>query len=75
MFHWFQIVINRILLTCGVLYKEESTALHTLIIMEPKGIIKHITINDTPEGRNVEETLRIIQAFPIKLNRWYIITL
>lgn len=43
--------------------------------MEPKGIIKHITINDTLEGRNVEETLRIIQAFPIKLNRWYIITL
>lgn len=47
----------------GVLYEEEGIALRGLFIIDPKGIIKHITINDTPVGRNVEETLRIIQAF------------
>lgn len=47
----------------GVLYEEEGSALRALFIIDPRGIIKHITINDTPVGRNVEETLRIIQAF------------
>ena len=47
----------------GVLYEEEGIALRALFIIDPQGIIKHITINDTPVGRNVEETLRIIQAF------------
>lgn len=47
----------------GVLFEEEGIALRGLFIIDPEGIIKHITVNDTPVGRNVEETLRIIHAF------------
>jgi len=34
-----------------------------LIIIDNKGIIRSITINDEQVGRNVEETYRLIQAF------------
>ncbi|CAL9732185.1 peroxiredoxin Tsa1p [Monosporozyma unispora] len=47
----------------GVYFAEEGIALRGLFIIDPQGIIKHITVNDTPVGRNVEETLRIIEAF------------
>ena len=32
-------------------------------IIDPNGIIRHISMNDTPVGRSVEEVLRLVQAF------------
>ena len=32
-------------------------------IIDPKGIIRHISMNDTPVGRNVDEVMRLVQAF------------
>ena len=32
-------------------------------IIDDKGILKHISINDTAVGRNVEEYLRLVKAF------------
>ncbi len=34
-----------------------------LFIIDPKGVLRQITINDLPVGRSVDETLRLIQAF------------
>jgi len=34
-----------------------------LFIIDPKGVLRQITINDLPVGRSVEETLRLVQAF------------
>uniref|UniRef100_A0A8C0H4W1 thioredoxin-dependent peroxiredoxin n=1 Tax=Chelonoidis abingdonii TaxID=106734 RepID=A0A8C0H4W1_CHEAB len=34
-----------------------------LFIIDPNGIIKHLSINDLPVGRSVEETLRLVKAF------------
>lgn len=34
-----------------------------LFIIDPKGVIRHITINDLPVGRNVDEALRLVEAF------------
>ena len=34
-----------------------------LFIINPEGIIMHSTVNKAPVGRNVEETLRVLQAF------------
>jgi alkyl hydroperoxide reductase subunit AhpC len=34
-----------------------------LFIIDPKGILRQITINDLPVGRSVEEVLRLVQAF------------
>ena len=42
---------------------NESVALRGLFIIDPKGIVRHATINDLPVGRNVDEALRVINAF------------
>ncbi len=34
-----------------------------LFIIDPKGIVRHITINDFEVGRSVDETLRLVKAF------------
>mgnify|MGYP002393817552 FL=1 len=47
----------------GVLLEEEGVALRGLFIIDPKGIVRQITINDLPVGRSVDETLRLVQAF------------
>nr|AFM87051.1 natural killer cell enhancing factor [Callorhinchus milii] len=47
----------------GVLKKDEGIAYRGLFIIDDKGILRQITINDLPVGRCVEETLRLVQAF------------
>jgi len=47
----------------GVLIEDEGIALRGLFIIDPKGIIRQITINDLPVGRSVDETLRLLDAF------------
>jgi len=44
-----------VLLSAGV-------ALRGLFIINEKGILKHITVNDNSLGRNVEEVLRVLDA-------------
>ncbi len=34
-----------------------------LFIISPTGILRQITVNDLPVGRNVDETLRLVKAF------------
>ena len=34
-----------------------------LFIIDPKGVVRQITINDLPVGRSVDEVLRLIKAF------------
>ncbi|CAI4364788.1 BAF_collapsed_G0013070.mRNA.1.CDS.1 [Saccharomyces cerevisiae] len=47
----------------GVLIEKEGIALRGLFIIDPKGIIRHITINDLSIGRNVNEALRLVEGF------------
>ena len=52
----------------GVLVTDENddmygAALRGLYIVDPKGILRSIQINDDAVGRSVEETLRILKAF------------
>ncbi|XP_029885477.1 thioredoxin-dependent peroxide reductase, mitochondrial isoform X1 [Aquila chrysaetos chrysaetos] len=47
----------------GVLLEGPGIALRGLFIIDPNGIIKHLSINDLPVGRSVEETLRLVKAF------------
>ncbi|KAG8702303.1 cTPxI [Ceratobasidium sp. 394] len=47
----------------GVLIEEEGIALRGLFIIDPKGILRQITINDLPVGRSVDETIRLLEAF------------
>jgi len=47
----------------GVLLDNAGIALRGLFLIDPSGIVRHITVNDLPVGRSVDETLRVIQAF------------
>jgi peroxiredoxin (alkyl hydroperoxide reductase subunit C) len=47
----------------GVLIEEDGIALRGLFVIDPKGTVRQITVNDLPVGRSVDETLRLIKAF------------
>jgi peroxiredoxin (alkyl hydroperoxide reductase subunit C) len=47
----------------GVLLEDEGIALRGLFIIDPKGVLRQITVNDLPVGRSVDETIRLIKAF------------
>ncbi|KAG8219068.1 thioredoxin-like protein [Butyriboletus roseoflavus] len=46
-----------------ILIEEEGISLRGLFIIDPKGIVRQITVNDLPVGRSVDETIRLLQAF------------
>lgn len=53
----------------GVLVDEGAdagVALRGLFIVDPKGVLRQSTINDLPVGRNVDEALRLVQAFQVR---------
>ncbi|CAD7699003.1 unnamed protein product [Ostreobium quekettii] len=52
----------------GVLVEDEEdelcgAALRALFIIDAKGVIRSVLVNDEAVGRNVDETVRLIQAF------------
>lgn len=50
----------------GVLITEgdnKGAAYRGTFIIDPNGIIRHISINDLPVGRNIDEYIRLVQAF------------
>ncbi|KAL3320833.1 C-terminal domain of 1-Cys peroxiredoxin [Cichlidogyrus casuarinus] len=47
----------------GVLKKEDGLSFRGLFIIDDKGILRQITINDLPVGRSVDETMRLLDAF------------
>lgn len=47
----------------GVYLEELGHTLRGLFIVDKKGILRQITMNDLPVGRSVDETLRLVQAF------------
>ena len=52
----------------GVLVEDKDdelygASLRGLFILNETGVIRHVQINDAPVGRNVDEVLRLIEAF------------
>ena len=47
----------------GVLKADEGVAFRGMFIINEQGVLRQITINDLPVGRDVDETLRLLQAF------------
>lgn len=47
----------------GVLLEEQGIALRGLFIIDDKDIVVHSTINQLMVGRNVDEILRLVEAF------------
>ncbi|KAF2770301.1 tryparedoxin peroxidase [Teratosphaeria nubilosa] len=50
----------------GVLIEEEGVAQRALFIIDPKGRIRSITVNDADVGRSVDETQRVLDALVFK---------
>lgn len=46
----------------GILHKQDGVALRATFIIDPEGVIRHVSVNDLSVGRNVEETLRVLDA-------------
>jgi alkyl hydroperoxide reductase subunit AhpC len=46
----------------GVFYAPAGAALRATFIVDPDGIIQHVTVNNLNVGRSPEETLRILDA-------------
>jgi len=47
----------------GVLKEDEGLAFRGLFIIDGKQKLRQMTVNDLPVGRDVDETLRLVQAF------------
>lgn len=47
----------------GILHKEAGVPLRATYIVDPQGVIRHVSVNDLSVGRNVDETLRILDGF------------
>ncbi|XP_048122906.1 peroxiredoxin-4-like [Alosa alosa] len=46
----------------GVYLEEHGHTLRGLFIIDGKGVLRQLTIDDPPVGRSVDETLRLVQA-------------
>jgi peroxiredoxin (alkyl hydroperoxide reductase subunit C) len=46
----------------GILHRQDGVALRATFVVDPEGIIRHVSVNDLSVGRNVEETLRVLDA-------------
>jgi len=46
----------------GVLHKTDGVALRATFIVDPPGVIRHVSVNDLNVGRSVDETIRVLDA-------------
>lgn len=46
----------------GVLHKEAGVPLRATFIVDPEGVIRHVSVNDLSVGRSVDEVLRVLDA-------------
>jgi alkyl hydroperoxide reductase subunit AhpC len=46
----------------GVLHKQDGIPLRATFVVDPQGIIRHVSVNDLSVGRNVDEVLRVLDA-------------
>lgn len=44
---------------------DDGAAVRGTFIVDPEGIVRHITVNELDVGRNVDETLRVLQALRV----------
>ena len=47
----------------AVLDEAAGVALRGLFLIDPEGVVQHVTVNNLGVGRSVDETLRVLQAF------------
>ena len=61
-FAWLSDIRKELSNALGILHKQEGVCLRATYLVDPEGVIRHVSINDLSVGRNVEETLRILDG-------------
>jgi peroxiredoxin (alkyl hydroperoxide reductase subunit C) len=56
-------ITHRISRDYGVLLEDKGISLRGIFIIDPDGILKSYSVNDLSVGRNVDEIVRLVQAF------------
>lgn len=46
----------------GVLHRHDGVPLRATFVVDPTGVIRHVSVNDLSVGRNVDEVLRVLDA-------------
>jgi peroxiredoxin (alkyl hydroperoxide reductase subunit C) len=46
----------------GILMGPDKVSMRATFVVDPEGIIRHVTVNDGKVGRNPEEALRVLDA-------------
>ncbi|MFO0550441.1 MAG: peroxiredoxin [Polyangiaceae bacterium] len=46
----------------GILHKDEGVPLRATFLVDPEGVIRHVSVYDLSVGRNVSEVLRVLDA-------------
>jgi lipoyl-dependent peroxiredoxin subunit C len=46
----------------GILHEQAGVCNRATFIVDPEGVIRHVSVNDLSVGRNVEEVLRILDG-------------
>ena len=49
-------------ISLGIIDRDEGVAQRATFIIDPEGIIRHVSVNDLKVGRNPKEILRILNA-------------
>ena len=47
----------------GILDEREGVAQRGLFIIDDKGVLQYLSVNNLSVGRSIEETLRVLEAF------------
>ncbi len=61
-FPWLADIKRELSTALGILDKNEGVALRATLIVDPEGVIRHVSVNDLSVGRNPREVLRILDA-------------
>jgi peroxiredoxin (alkyl hydroperoxide reductase subunit C) len=61
-FPWIADAERSLARALGILDEREQVALRATFIVDPAGIIQHVTVNGLNVGRNPNETLRVLAA-------------
>lgn len=49
----------------GILEENEKVAYRATFIVDPEGIIRHVSVNDLNVGRNLHEVIRVLEALQL----------
>jgi peroxiredoxin (alkyl hydroperoxide reductase subunit C) len=47
----------------GILHPEEGVPTRATFIIDPEGVIRHVSVNDLSVGRDIDKVLRLVDAF------------